>query len=95
MTRAISRHKKGEVTSVRCSVEAAEAIKRLARDIFLKYPEEHAGIGIDQPSSKVAIDALILIASDQLDETGIKKPEVGKNNMMRLILGKNRGVKNE
>jgi len=52
-------------TQVRSSVSSAKVIRQIAKDLFNRYKEEHQAIKINMPSSRVAIDFMIVATSIQ------------------------------
>lgn len=48
---------------VRATPEAALRILEIAQQLFRQYPAEHKAIGLLKPSSRVAIDYLLVLAN--------------------------------
>lgn len=50
---------KARTPTLRCTLHAHQEIQEMATRLFLKYMLEHKAIGLNKPSSKVAVDALL------------------------------------
>jgi len=72
------------VTQTRCTRYAQKEIKALSERLFRKYETEHRALGINKPSSKVAVDALIMWAAKTGNLNG--KPLHDKNNIFINLL---------
>ena len=75
--------KKPEVTQTRCTTHAQKEIKALSERLFRGYEKEHRALGINKPSSKVAVDALLMWAAEAGKLNG--KPITEKNNLFVMI----------
>ena len=73
------------VTQTRCTQHAQKEIKALSERLFKGYEKEHRAIGINKPSSKVAVDALLMWAAEAGKLNG--KPITEKNNLFVAIIG--------
>lgn len=76
--------KKALVTQTRCTQHAQREIKALSERLFKGYEKEHRAIGINKPSSKVAVDALLYWSASAGMLNG--KPMTDKNNIFINIL---------
>ena len=77
--------KKPLVTQTRCTTHAQKEIKALSERLFKGYEQEHRKLGINKPSSKVAVDALLMWAAEAGKLNG--KPITEKNNLFVAIIG--------
>ena len=73
------------VTQTRCTQYAQQEIKALSERLFAGYMKEHRALGINKPSSKVAVDALLMWAAESGKLNG--KPINEKNNLFVMIIG--------
>ena len=71
------------VTQTRCTRYAQKEIKALSERLFRKYETEHRALGINKPSSKVAVDALLMWAAEAGKLNGM--PITEKNNLFVMI----------
>lgn len=71
------------VTQTRCTQHAQKEIKALSERLFKGYEKEHRALGINKPSSKVAVDALLMWAAEAGKLNG--KPINEKNNLFLMI----------
>lgn len=71
------------VTQTRCTRYAQKEIKALSERLFRKYETEHRALGINKPSSKVAVDALLMWTAEAGKLNG--KPITEKNNLFVVI----------
>ena len=55
--------KRGKNTQIRVTEVSATMLRRLSRDLFKRYEEEHVKHGLKTPSSRLAIDYLIYEAA--------------------------------
>lgn len=76
--------KKELVTQTRCTKHAQKEIKALSERLFKGYEKEHRAAGINKPSSKVAIDALLYWSASAGMLNG--KPITDKDNIFINIL---------
>ena len=77
------------VTQTRCTQYAQKEIKALSERLFAGYMKEHRALGINKPSSKVAIDALIMWAAEAGKLNG--KPINERNNLFVMISTQSEG----
>ena len=77
--------KKAMVTQTRCTTHTQREIKALSERLFKGYEKEHRALGINKPSSKVAVDALLMWAAEAGKLNG--KPITEKNNLFVAIIG--------
>ena len=75
--------KKALVTQTRCTQHAQKEIKALSERLFKSYEKEHRALGINKPSSKVAVDALLMWAAEAGKLNG--KAITEKNNLFVMI----------
>ena len=75
--------KKALVTQTRCTQHAQKEIKALSERLFRGYEKEHRAAGINKPSSKVAVDALLMWAAEAGKLNG--KAITEKNNLFVMI----------
>ena len=73
------------VTQTRCTKHAQKEIKALSERLFKSYEKEHRALGINKPSSKVAVDALLMWAAESGKLNG--KPITENKNIFIAILG--------
>ena len=73
------------VTQTRCTQHAQKEIKALSERLFKGYEKEHRALGINKPSSKVAVDALLMWAAEAGKLNG--KPVNEENNLFVMIIG--------
>ena len=71
------------VTQTRCTRYAQKEIKTLSERLFRKYETEHRALGINKPSSKVAVDALLRWAAEAGKLNGM--PITEENNLFVMI----------
>lgn len=76
--------KKPLVTQTRATVHAQKEIKALSERLFREYEKEHRALGINKPSSKVAVDALLYWGASAGMLNG--KPLTNKNNIFINLL---------
>ena len=75
--------KKAAVTQTRCTTFAQQEIKALSERLYKGYYAEHHATGINKPSSKVAVDALLMWAAEAGKLNG--KAITEKNNLFVMI----------
>ena len=80
---ATKKKNKPLVTQTRATVHAQKEIKALSERLFKGYEKEHRALGINKPSSKVAVDALLMWAAEAGKLNG--KPINEKNNLFLMI----------
>ena len=80
---ATKKSKKELVTQTRCTKHAQREIKALSERLFKGYEKEHRKAGINKPSSKVAVDALLMWAAMAGKLNG--KAQHEKNNLFIKI----------
>ena len=80
---AAKKSKKPAVTQTRCTTFAQQEIKALSKRLFRGYEKEHRATGINKPSSKVAVDALLMWAAEAGKLNGRVITE--KNNLFVMI----------
>ena len=73
-----SESEKAGARGVKVSVSGAKALMALAKELFATYPTEHREAGINRPSSRVAVDYLIVIGKVH-GEKPMEKVDPGKN----------------
>ena len=73
------------ITQTRCTRYAQKEIKALSERLFRKYETEHRALGINKPSSKVAVDALLYWSASAGMLDG--KPITDNKNLFIAILG--------
>ena len=80
--------KRGKNTQIRATEKSAAMIRKLSKDLYDKYEDEHIRHGLKTPSSRLAIDWLIYEAC----KAGIGAwPELTeKNNLFMLITADNK-----
>ena len=80
--------KRGKNTQIRATEKSAAMLRKLSKDLYSQYEDEHTRHGLKTPSSRVAIDYLIYEAS----KAGIGTwPELTeKNNLWMMICNSNK-----
>ena len=63
---------------VKVSDSGAKALMALAKELFAVYPSEHRDAGINRPSTRVAVDYLIVLGKVH-GEKPMEKVNPGKN----------------
>ena len=72
-------------TQVRTSTSSAKIIRQIARELFKEYKEEHQAIKLNMPSSRVAIDFMIIATSIQ---ASVKVPMQSPENNLWLRINR-------
>ena len=73
-------------TQVRCSQDSCKLILKLADELFNTYYEGHKALNLNNPSAKVAIDYLIIMAMESCEyDLGTATT---KSNIMLAIMEK-------
>ena len=72
-------------TQVRSSVSSAKVIRQIAKELFNNHKEEHQAIKLNMPSSRVAIDFMIIATSIQ---ASVKVPMQSPENNLWLRINK-------
>ena len=75
--------KRGKNTQIRATEKSAAMLRKLSKDLYNRYEDEHMRHGLKTPSSRLAIDWLIYEAA----KAGIGAwPELTeKNNLFMMI----------
>ena len=63
---------------VKVSDSGAKALMALAKNLFAEYPQEHRDAGINRPSTRVAVDYLLIIARYH-GEKAMEKVKLDRN----------------
>ena len=69
---------KAGVKGVKVSEAGGKALMALAKELFAAYPSEHRDAGINRPSTRVAVDYLIILGKVH-GEKPMEKVNPGKN----------------
>ena len=69
---------KAGAAGVKLSAPGAAAVLKLAKKLFTEYPKQHREIGIRRPSSRVAVDYLLMQAKLNGDKC-MEGIDIGKN----------------
>ena len=80
---AKKKSKTAAVTQTRCTKHTQQEIKALSERLFKKYEAAHRALGVNKPSSKVAVDALLMWAAEAGKLNGM--PITEKNNLFVVI----------
>lgn len=69
---------KAGVKGVKVSEAGGKALMALAKNLFTEYPQEHRDAGINRPSTRVAVDYLLIIARYH-GEKAMEKVKLDRN----------------